>query len=44
MNVVSIIFLIVVAGLVLWLAIDTVISIVRKVKAKKQNKDDQTIK
>ena len=44
MNVVSIIFLIVVACLVLWLAIDTAIAIVRKVKAKKQNKDDQTIK
>lgn len=44
MNVVSLIFLIVSAGLVLWLIIDTTIWAVRKSKAKKQvKKDDQTI-
>lgn len=41
MNVVGIVLIVALAGLVLWLGIDTTIYIVKKVKLKKQQKVDE---
>ena len=42
MNVISIILLVAICGLTLWLTIDTVIWLVKKIKQKKKDKKETT--
>lgn len=42
MNPLSLVFMILLAGLVTWLMIDTIIAVVKKIKARKKDKDVET--